>query len=119
MSAESSECLLERDQPIKIIQDVIERRITTRRAASTWYQRQCQTFARYREADRLNGQQTMWHAWNRRSATGLADQALELIKTRYADFGPTLAREKLEELTDCFAKKLSGASWCGLAYGSP
>jgi hypothetical protein len=48
----------------------------------------------------------------------LADQALELIKTRYADFGPTLAREKLEEPTDCFlAKKLSGASWCGLAYG--
>ncbi len=35
----------------------------------------------------------------------LADQALELIKTRYADFGPTLAREKLEELHGLFLGK--------------
>ncbi len=59
---------------------------------------------------------------NRQLPPGLADQALELIKTRYADFGPTHgAYEKLEELhPDCFlAKKLSGASWCGLAYGFP
>ena len=31
---------------------------------------------------------------------GLAELALELIRTRYADFGPTLACEKLEELHD-------------------
>ncbi|VDB02545.1 Putative transposase (identified by ISEscan HMM) [Klebsiella pneumoniae] len=46
---------------------------------------------------------------NRQLPPGLADQALELIKTRYADFGPTLAREKLEELHGLFlGKELSG-----------
>jgi hypothetical protein len=42
---------------------------------------------------------------NRQLPPGLADQALELIKTRYADFGPTLAREKLEELHGLFLGK--------------
>ena len=35
----------------------------------------------------------------------LADQALVLIKTLYADFGPTLAREKLEEVHGLFLGK--------------
>lgn len=34
---------------------------------------------------------------NRQLAPGLTAQALGLIRTHYADFGPTLAREKLEE----------------------
>lgn len=42
---------------------------------------------------------------NRQLQPGLADQALELIKTRYADFGPTLAREKLEEVHGLFLGK--------------
>lgn len=42
---------------------------------------------------------------NRQLPPGLADQALELIKTRYADFGPTLAREKLEEVHGLFLGK--------------
>ncbi len=51
---------------------------------------------------------------NRQLPPGLADQALELIKTRYADFGPTLARVKSSKNSrrTCSAKKLSGASWC-------
>ncbi len=114
----------ERDQPIKIIQDVIERRITTRRAAEHLgiSDRQCRRLlARYREGGPLGmASRRCGMRGNRQLPPGLADQALELIKTRYADFGPTLAREKLEELHGLFlAKKLSGASWCGLAYGFP
>lgn len=42
---------------------------------------------------------------NRQLQPGLADQALELVKTRYADFGPTLARDKLEEVHGLFLGK--------------
>ncbi|VCX10834.1 Putative transposase (identified by ISEscan HMM) [Klebsiella pneumoniae] len=57
---------------------------------------------------------------NRQLPPGLADQALELIKTRYADFGPTLAREKLEELHGLFlGKETVRRIMCGLAYGFP
>jgi hypothetical protein len=34
---------------------------------------------------------------NRKLDAGLALQALTIIRERYADFGPTLAREKLDE----------------------
>jgi len=37
-------------------------------------------------------------ASNRQMPTAIKDQALELIKARYADFGPTLAAEKLREV---------------------
>lgn len=37
-------------------------------------------------------------ASNRQTPTAIKDQALELIKARYADFGPTLAAEKLREV---------------------
>ncbi len=109
MSAESSGVFtLKEINRIKIIQDVIERRITTRRAAEHLgiSDRQCRRLlARYREGDRL-----VWPADDvacvvTASCHGLADQALELIKTRYADFGPTLAREKLEELHGLFLGK--------------
>ena len=52
---------------------------------------------------------------NRQLPPGLADQALELIKTRYADFGPTLAREKLEELHGLFLGKETGPAHHGAA----
>ena len=37
-------------------------------------------------------------ASNRQTPTEIKAQALELIKARYADFGPTLAAEKLREV---------------------
>ncbi|STU70962.1 transposase [Klebsiella pneumoniae] len=125
MSAESSGVFtLKEINRIKIIQDVIERRITTRRAAEHLgiSDRQCRRLlARYREGGPLGmASRRCGMRGNRQLPPGLADQALELIKTRYADFGPTLARESSKNSTDCFlAKKLSGASWCGLAYGFP
>ncbi len=56
---------------------------------------------------------------NRQLPPGLADQALELIRTRYADFGPTGA-SKSRRLTDCFlAKELPARHGAGCAYGFP
>ncbi len=37
-------------------------------------------------------------ASNRRLAEGLLDRAISIVRNRYADFGPTLANEKLAEL---------------------
>jgi hypothetical protein len=37
-------------------------------------------------------------ASNHRLDSGLLDKALELVQARYSDFGPTLAREKLEKV---------------------
>lgn len=125
MSAESSGVFtLKEINRVKIIQDVIERRITTRRAAEHLgiSDRQCRRLlARYREGGPLGmASRRCGMRGNRQLPPGLADEALELIKTRYADFGPTLAREKLEELHGLFlGKEQSGASWSGLVYGSP
>ncbi len=126
MSAESSGVFtLKEINRIKIIQDVIERRITTRRAAEHLgiSDRQCRRLlARYREGGPLGmASRRCGMRGNRQLPPGLADQALELIKTRYADFPVRLWRVKSSKnSTDCFlAKKLSGASWCGLAYGFP
>lgn len=48
----------------------------------------------------------MWYSrGNRQLPSGLADQALELIKALYAYFGPSLAREKLEELNGLCLRK--------------
>lgn len=103
MCAESSGMFtLKEINRVKIIQDVIERRMTTHRAAEHLgiSDRQChRLLVRYREegplgmANRRRGMRG-----NRQLMPGLADQALELIRTRYADFGPTLAQEKLAEL---------------------
>ncbi|MDY3577484.1 ISNCY family transposase [Enterobacter kobei] len=110
MSAESSGVFtLKEINRVKIIQDVIERRITTRRAAEHLgiSDRQCRRLlARYREGGPLGmASRRCGMRGNRQLPPGLADEALELIKTRYADFGPTLAREKLEELHGLFLGK--------------
>lgn len=110
MSAESSGVFtLKEINRVKIIQDVIERRITTRRAAEHLgiSDRQCRRLlVRYREGGPLSlASRRCGMRGNRQLQPGLADQALELIKTRYADFGPTLAREKLEEVHGLFLGK--------------
>ncbi len=125
MSAESSGVFtLKEINRIKIIQDVIERRITTRRAAEHLgiSDRQCRRLlARYREGGPLGmASRRCGMRGNRQLPPGLADQALELIR-RVMLISVRLWRVKSSKnSTDCFlAKKLSGASWCGLAYGFP
>lgn len=87
---------------LRVIQDVIDRRLTTRLAAmrlniST---RHCRRLLeRYRQhgplalANKRRGQRG-----NRQLMPGLAEAAVKTIRERYADFGPTLACEKLAEL---------------------
>lgn len=84
---------------VKVIQDVIERRLTTHRAAELLElsDRLCRRLlVRYREEGPLGmGHRRRGMRGNRQLMPGLAELALELIRTRYADFGPTLACEKL------------------------
>jgi transposase len=85
-----------------MIQDVIDRRLTTHLAAERLgiSDRQCRRLLqRYREdgplgmADRRRGKPS-----NYQLPEGLAERAIQIIRERYADFGPTLACEKLAEL---------------------
>lgn len=87
---------------LKMIQDVIDRRLTTRLAAERLgiSDRHCRRLLqRYREdgplgmADRRRGKPS-----NYQLPEGLAERAIQIIRERYADFGPTLACEKLAEL---------------------
>lgn len=87
---------------LKVIQDVVDRRLTTHLAAerldiSDWHCRRL--LQRYRAdgplgmADRRRGKRS-----NYQLPDGLAERAIQIIRERYADFGPTLACEKLAEL---------------------
>lgn len=94
---------------LKIIQDVVDRRLTTQMAAQRLgiSARQCRRLLlRYREsgplgmANRRRGKPS-----NNQLPDGLAQYALNIIRVRYTDFGPTLACEKLAELHDVHLSK--------------
>ena len=94
---------------LKIIQDVVDRRLTTQMAAQRLgiSDRQCRRLlSRYREsgplgmANRRRGKPS-----NNQLPDGLAQYALSIIRERYTDFGPTLACEKLSELHDVHLSK--------------
>ena len=94
---------------IRILQDVIDRRLITRLAASRLdiSDRHCRCLLeRYREhgplslVNRRRGQ-----PGNRQLMPGLAERALGIIRERYADFGPTLAWEKLSEIHGLYLTK--------------
>ncbi|EKI0251137.1 ISNCY family transposase [Enterobacter asburiae] len=94
---------------LKIIQDVVDRRLTTLMAAQRLgiSDRQCRRLlSRYREsgplgmANRRRGKPS-----NNQLPDGLARYALSIIRERYTDFGPTLACEKLAELHDVHLSK--------------
>ncbi|ACT06965.1 Integrase catalytic region [Dickeya chrysanthemi Ech1591] len=87
---------------LKIIQDIMDRRLTTQMAATRLgiSDRQCRRLlARYREDGPLGlTNQRRGKPSNNQLPEGLAAYALNLIRQNYADFGPTLACEKLSEL---------------------
>ena len=94
---------------LRILQDVIDRRLTTRLAATRLEisDRHCRRLLeRYREhgplslVNRRRGQ-----PGNRQLIPGLAERALRIIRERYADFGPTLACEKLAEVHGLYLAK--------------
>ena len=87
---------------LKVIQDVIGRRLTAHLAAKRLgiSDRQCRhLLQRYHiegplgMADRRRDKPS-----NYQLPEGLAERAIQIIRERYPDFGPTLACEKLAEL---------------------
>jgi hypothetical protein len=87
---------------LKIIQDVVDRRLTTLMAARRLgiSDRQCRRLlSRYRESGPLGmASRRRGKLSNNQLPDGLARYALNIIRERYTDFGPTLPCEKLAEL---------------------
>lgn len=94
---------------LKIIQDVVDRRLTTQMAAQrlSISDRQCRRLLlRYRESGPLGmTNRRRGKPSNNQLPDGLAQYALNIIRERYTDFGPTLAYEKLAELHDVHLSK--------------
>lgn len=86
---------------LKILQDVIDRNLRPDQAAEMLgiTPRHCsRQLKRYRQSGPLGmNNQSRGRIGNRLLPASLTDQALNIIRERYADFGPTLAREKLAE----------------------
>lgn len=94
---------------LRILQDVIDRRLTTRLATSRMgiSDRHCRRLLeRYHElgplplVNRRPGQPD-----NRQLVPGFAERALGIIRECYADFGPTLDCEKLVEIHSLYLAK--------------
>lgn len=87
---------------LKILQDVIERNLRPGQAAEMLgiTPRHCsRLLKRYRQSGPLGmNNQSRGRTGNRLLPASLTDEALSIIRERYRDFGPTLAREKLEEV---------------------
>lgn len=86
---------------LKILQDVIDRNLRPGQAAEMLgiTLRHCsRLLKRYRQSEALGmNNQSRGHTGNRQLPTSLTELALNIIRERYPDFGPTLAREKLAE----------------------
>ena len=87
---------------LEIIGRVIERRLTQRNAADQLglSLRHVERLCRALRTDGAAGlvSRSRGRPSNRRLSAALRERALELIRDRYSDFGPTLACEKLAEL---------------------
>lgn len=93
----------------KIIQDDVDRRLTTLMAAQLLgiSDRQCRRLlSRYCESGPLGmASRRRGKPSSNQLPDGLARYALNIIRERYTDFGPTLACEKLAELHDIHLSK--------------
>lgn len=87
---------------LDVIRRVVERRLTKVKAAQLLglgprqVGRLCAAYGRYGPAGLVSRQRGK--ASNRRLPAAVQARALELVRERYADLGPTLAGEKLREL---------------------
>lgn len=83
---------------LKILQDVIDSNLRPGQAAEM-LSITSRLLKRYRQLGPLGmNNHSRGRAGNRLLPTSLTDQALRIIREHYRDFGPTLAREKLEEV---------------------
>ena len=109
---------------LKIIQDVVDRRLTTPMAAQRLgiSDRQCRRLLlRYHEsgppgmANRRRGNPS-----NNQLPDGFAQYALNIIRDRYTDFGRCWCVKSLQNCTmSTCRKKLSGRLWLKPVSGSP
>ncbi len=87
---------------VSVIERVIEKRLTQREAARMLglTTRQVRRLRRAYERDGPRGlvSKRRGRASNRRLRSELREEALATVRSRYEDFGPTLAHEKLTEL---------------------
>lgn len=87
---------------LKILQDVLDRNMRPGLAADMLgiTPRHCsRLLKRYRQSGPLSmTNQSRGRTGNRLLPAPLTELALNIIRERYLDFGPTLAREKLEEI---------------------
>lgn len=86
---------------LKILQDVIDRNLRPGQAAEMLgiTPRHCsRLLKRYRQCGPLDmNNQSRGRTGNRQLPISLTELALNIIRERYPDFGPTLTREKLAE----------------------
>ena len=86
---------------VGVVSRVMEKRLTQREAAYVLRltERQVRRLCRVYEAEGPAGlvSKRRGRPSNRRLSSALRDAALSLVRQRYADFGPTLAHEKLTE----------------------
>ena len=89
---------------LEIIGRVAERRLTQWKAAAQLglSLRQVQRLCRALRADGAAGlvSRKRGRSSNRKLSGALRERAIEIVRSRYADFGPTLACEKLLDLGD-------------------
>lgn len=99
---------------LKIIQDVVGRRLATQMAAQRLgiFDRQCRRLlSRYREFGPLGmANHRRGKPSNNQLPDGLAQYGLNNIRKRYTDFGPMPACEKLAELHDIHLSKETARS---------
>ena len=100
---------------LEIIGRVVERRLTQRAAAARLglslrhVERLCHAFRRHGAAglvSRKRGRPS-----NRKLAEAVRAHAVDLVRARYADFGPTLACEKLTEQHGCALSRETLRRW--------
>ncbi len=115
---------------LKILQDVIDRNLRPGQAAEMLgiTPRHCsRLLKRYRQYGPLGmNNQSRGRTGNRLLPASLTDQALSIIREHYRDFGPTLAREKLEEVHGLVLGKetirrlmINAGLWIPRRYGKP
>jgi len=99
---------------LKIIQDVVDRRLTTQMAAERLgiSDRQCRPLlSRYPESGPLGmASRRRGKPSNNQLSDGVAQYALNIIRERCTDFGPTLTCEELAELHDVYLPKKTVSS---------
>src|SRR3954469_18526573 len=100
---------------LAVVRQVLEGRLTQAKAgefvgvSERQVRRLCAAFEDRGPAGLVSGKRGQ--PSNRRLPNELRSQAIEIVRDRYADFGPTLACEKLLELHDLQVSKETLRSW--------